>query len=176
MSRLLHALWPFLALLTFLFPSAAVKADSLSELGGKPFGNPSHITTMPAGWIEKPIVYANSAQGNEIVVTLDQHLYHTLLPIIQRYAEQQGLKIEVSEGICSISIGKLARKEVDIGGFCCPPGKTDSLLGLTIVYTVVRKHDGYIQVESRAGSGTTVFLYLPAADQEDSLIRGKAAM
>jgi signal transduction histidine kinase len=46
-------------------------------------------------------------------------------------------------------------------------------LGLTIVYSVVRKHDGYIQVESRAESGTTVFLYLPAADQEDSLIRGK---
>lgn len=46
-------------------------------------------------------------------------------------------------------------------------------LGLTIVCSVVRKHDGYIQVESRAESGTTVFLYLPAADQEDSLIRGK---
>lgn len=66
--RPLHALWPFLALLTFLFPSAAVKADSLSELGGKPFGNPSHIATMPANWVERPIVYAPSAQGNDLVV------------------------------------------------------------------------------------------------------------
>jgi two-component system, cell cycle sensor histidine kinase and response regulator CckA len=35
-------------------------------------------------------------------------------------------------------------------------------LGLTICYSIIRKHDGYIQVESKHGSGTSVIIYLPA--------------
>ena len=33
-------------------------------------------------------------------------------------------------GPCGISRGLLFRKTVDIGGFCCPPGRTDRLPGL----------------------------------------------
>ncbi len=35
-------------------------------------------------------------------------------------------------------------------------------LGLTSTHSIVRKHDGYISIESQAGMGTTVSLYLPA--------------
>jgi len=35
-------------------------------------------------------------------------------------------------------------------------------LGLTTAYNIIKKHDGYIHVESKPGAGTTVFLYLPA--------------
>ncbi len=35
-------------------------------------------------------------------------------------------------------------------------------LGLTTAYNIMKKHDGYIHVESKAKSGTIVFLYLPA--------------
>jgi PAS domain S-box-containing protein len=36
-------------------------------------------------------------------------------------------------------------------------------LGLTITHSIVAKHDGYIQLESKCGAGTTVVIYLPAA-------------
>lgn len=35
-------------------------------------------------------------------------------------------------------------------------------LGLTLCYSIVRRHDGYITVDSREGKGTTVTFYLPA--------------
>jgi len=35
-------------------------------------------------------------------------------------------------------------------------------LGLTICYSIIKKHEGHIAVESREGIGTTVTLYLPA--------------
>jgi len=38
-------------------------------------------------------------------------------------------------------------------------------LGLTIAYSIVKKHDGYIQVESEQNKGTTVFIYLPASNK-----------
>ena len=36
-------------------------------------------------------------------------------------------------------------------------------LGLTICYSIIRKHDGHIQVASEPGQGTTVTVYLPSA-------------
>jgi PAS domain S-box-containing protein len=38
-------------------------------------------------------------------------------------------------------------------------------LGLAIVYSIIKKHDGYIHVESESGVGTTFSLYLPASDE-----------
>ncbi len=37
-------------------------------------------------------------------------------------------------------------------------------LGLTTSYSIIRKHGGFIGVESKVGIGTTVKVYLPAAD------------
>jgi CheY-like chemotaxis protein len=42
-------------------------------------------------------------------------------------------------------------------------------LGLTVVYAVLRNHGGYVVVRSKANSGTTVSLYLPAL--QDDLAR-----
>jgi PAS domain S-box-containing protein len=36
-------------------------------------------------------------------------------------------------------------------------------MGLTVAYTVIKNHGGYITVESEIGVGTTISLYLPAA-------------
>jgi signal transduction histidine kinase len=35
-------------------------------------------------------------------------------------------------------------------------------LGLTLCYSIIKKHDGHIAVESEIGTGTTFTLYLPA--------------
>lgn len=39
-------------------------------------------------------------------------------------------------------------------------------LGLTVCYAIIKKHDGFITVESEPGSGSTFFVYLPASPQE----------
>ena len=39
-------------------------------------------------------------------------------------------------------------------------------LGLAITYSVIKKHDGYITVESEMGVGTTFYIYLPASQKE----------
>ncbi len=43
--------------------------------------------------------------------------------------------------------------------------KKGSGLGLAIVYSIIKKHRGYIDLESRFGQGTTFFVYLPASDE-----------
>jgi two-component system, cell cycle sensor histidine kinase and response regulator CckA len=39
-------------------------------------------------------------------------------------------------------------------------------LGLSISYSIIKKHDGYVSVESAVGEGTTVHIYLPASTPE----------
>jgi ABC-type phosphate transport system substrate-binding protein len=97
---------------------------------GPPFTDPSRTQQMPPGWEEQPIRYSPEAGQVDITVTLDQHLYPALLDVIRKYASDTGLKVAVSEGTCGITAGKLARKTVDVGGYCCPPGQTDRLPGL----------------------------------------------
>jgi len=38
-------------------------------------------------------------------------------------------------------------------------------LGLATAYSVIKKHEGYIMVESKLGEGTTFYIYLPASKQ-----------
>jgi hypothetical protein len=51
--------------------------------------------------------------------------------------------------------------------------------GLSTSYSIIKNHNGHISVESRSGTGTTFYIYLPASPtgflmkkQEDRLITG----
>jgi ABC-type phosphate transport system substrate-binding protein len=115
-----------------LLPAISVHAEhiNLNGLAGPPFINPSQVMDMPDDWINQPIKYDPSAGEADVVVTLDQHLYPALLPLIQKYEKEYKMKIIVNEGTCGISAGLLSRKAADISGYCCPPGLTDRLPGL----------------------------------------------
>ncbi len=41
-------------------------------------------------------------------------------------------------------------------------------LGLAVVYSIIKNHEGYITVESEVGVGTTFYIYLPASQKEIS--------
>lgn len=38
-------------------------------------------------------------------------------------------------------------------------------LGLTTAYAIIKRHDGYITLESKIGEGTVFYIYLPASDE-----------
>jgi CheY-like chemotaxis protein len=39
-------------------------------------------------------------------------------------------------------------------------------LGLSVAYSIIKNHDGYITVKSRPGKGTTFYIYLPASQDK----------
>lgn len=119
--------WLLLGVMLVIWSNAS--ADS--HMRGPAFSEHTHVETMPETWQQQPIRYAKLPADTDLAITLDQHLYPALLPLIKQYARQHELRVAVEEGTCGISAGALLEKGVDIGGFCCPAGETDRLPGLT---------------------------------------------
>ncbi len=126
-SRFGHRLTQLGTGLLALCFAAVAQAMEPSVLFGPPFSDPSHVESMPEDWQQKPL---QRPAGFDLAITLDQHLYPALLPLIDDYAAQHHLSIAVQEGTCGISAGALMDRKADIAGFCCPAGSTDRLPGL----------------------------------------------
>jgi hypothetical protein len=114
------------------FMAALAPAASLAshEPGVKAFDHTAQKVPKPPEWTEKPIAYEKWAQKADLAVTLDQHLYAVMLPLVQEFARENNIFIAVKEGTCGISAGMLETKSVDLAGFCCPAGRGDRLPGL----------------------------------------------
>jgi phosphate transport system substrate-binding protein len=94
------------------------------------FSDPNYRFPKSQDWIDTPLSYKVWAKNADMAITLDQHLYPALLPIIKSFAKQNNIDIAVKEGTCGISAGLLKQKGVDIAGFCCPPALNDRLPNL----------------------------------------------
>ncbi|MBI4826424.1 MAG: hypothetical protein HY807_08385 [Nitrospirae bacterium] len=114
----------------FFVGEAAWPHDALKDARGQTFTDPSKTFPMPDKWIKQPIKYDKENKGADIVIMMDQDIYHTLLPAVQKYAKEKNLKINMIEGTCGIAAGMLSKKTTDMGGFCCPAGAEDRLPGL----------------------------------------------
>jgi len=85
------------------------------------------IKMHKADWDIKSISYSNKYKNADLSISLDQQQYPYLQPLIEQFSLQRNKVIAISDGTCGVSAGKLRRKEIDVGGFCCPPGKLDRL-------------------------------------------------
>jgi hypothetical protein len=59
--------------------------------------------------------------------------------------------------------------------FTTKPKGRGTGLGLSIVHTIVRRHDGAIELQSQPGQGTTVTCFFPALAPEEELAVGREA-
>jgi len=133
-------------------------------------------------------IYGDKAQLTQVM----QNLFLNAAAAIEALLDPQGGKISVrAENTAvedakdgeKISIllkkGKYVKILVEDNGTGIPPGNIEKIfdpyfstrdktnqkgtgLGLTLCYSIIKKHDGHIAVESEIGTGTTFTLYLPA--------------
>ena len=95
------------------------------------FSNPELIAPVESGWEQKQVKYDSRYKDADLVVSLGQQTHPLLQNLMADYATKHKLKIVLLHGTCGINSGRLLRKKVDIGAFCCPPGKNDRLPGMT---------------------------------------------
>ncbi|MDH5396259.1 MAG: substrate-binding domain-containing protein [Gammaproteobacteria bacterium] len=94
------------------------------------FSNPEQLSEVPEDWHNRPFKYDDVDKDADLVLALGQQSYPVFHKLIHQYAAENKLKIIVKPGTCGITSGRLLKKAVDIGAFCCPPGKSDRLPGL----------------------------------------------
>lgn len=92
-------------------------------------------------------------------VTVDEEMYIPGLPI----TPGQYVKISVQDEGCGIMGEHLPLIFDPYYSTKAGDSRKGMGLGLTTAYSIVKNHQGYIQVTSRAGEGTRVEVYLPAA-------------
>jgi phosphate transport system substrate-binding protein len=94
------------------------------------FGDPDYVVKMDPEWQSKPIKHDKSVGEADMVISLGQQTYPVLHQFVEEFAVRKNTRIVVQQGTCGVSAKKLAKKEIEIGAFCCPPGNTDRLPGL----------------------------------------------
>lgn len=109
---------------------AADSQSSTNLLKGKAFTNPADIIEMSAAWQSKPITYQDWGKDAVVTINADQQFYPLILPMVERYAKENNVVVKSKEGTCGTAAKDLSDKVIDIGGFCCPPAKSDRLSGL----------------------------------------------
>jgi len=100
------------------------------DLRGTAFSNPAQLANVPADWKAQPVRYDTGHQDADLVVSLGQQTHPIFEKLLPEYAARHKIKIAVTQGTCGITAGRLLRKSVDVGAFCCPPGRSDRLPGL----------------------------------------------
>lgn len=110
--------------------ASVIHADDRHHSQALTFSDPDVLTPVPDGWESKPIEYLKRHKGSDLVVALGQQSYPLFSELIQEYARTNNMKIAVEQGTCGITSGRLLKKKVDVGAFCCPPGKNDRFPGV----------------------------------------------
>ena len=55
-------------------------------------------------------------------------------------------------------------------------GRSGTGLGMTIIWATIKDHDGYLDISSQEGQGTTLTIYLPATEERVGLEKGRSVL
>lgn len=120
----------FLILSCFLSHSINAVEKDTEMLQGTTFHDHHYVKEKKQDWIDKKVTYDKKYQNADLVLSLGQQTYPALHKLVQKIADDKGIKVVIQQGSCGKTSKKLSRKSVDIGAYCCPPMKKDRLPGL----------------------------------------------
>jgi PAS domain S-box-containing protein len=132
---------------------------------------------------DTPEVLADATQIHQLLVNLFTNACQAMAgrsgKIVVRLSENT-LSAAATRGMPGIQPGRFAHLSVSDSGIGIDPAIRDRIfdpffstkrasegtgLGLAVVNGIVQAHEGFIDVESRPGEGTTFHVYLPAAQE-----------
>ncbi len=162
------------------------RATNLNELiksSSSMFGRTRKEITIRTGLHDSPVIaevdsqqleqvllnmYVNSWQampnGGELFIetsleTIDETLY-------EHYKMPAGNYAKISITDTGIGMDETVRRQIFDPFFTTKDKERGTGLGLASAYGIIKNHDGFINVYSEAGHGTTFTVYLPQSDKQ----------
>ncbi len=103
------------------------------------------------------------SQSGELSVLVERfepkHLPHSRIP---EMPERPYIRLRVRD--TGVGMDSRTRSRIFDPFYTTKPKDKGTGLGLTMVYNIMKQHDGFIDIQSRVSQGTTIDLYIPADD------------
>jgi len=116
--------------LLLMLTSAVWASDHPHSPNPPGFSDPDVLAPVPDDFSSRPLKHDPEHHDADLVLALGQQTHPIFKDLIPEYARQHNLNIVVKHGTCGITAGRLRKKSVNIGAYCCPPGHHDRLPGL----------------------------------------------
>lgn len=111
-------------------------------------------------------INAADAMGGSGDLTLStRNVTHTDIKS-KLYKPKSGKYVRLSISDKGVGMDKQTQQRIFDPFFTTKRTGSGTGLGLASVYGIVKSHEGYINVESKQGGGTTFYIYLPAANRK----------
>jgi ABC-type phosphate transport system substrate-binding protein len=119
-------------LVIFSFLSIVKNTNANNSLAAEAFDYTHNKVDMPVDWQQQPVIHSDVIKNADLVISLGQQTYPALKSFVQTYATKNKIKIVIQQGTCGVTAGKLRKKLIDIGAYCCPVAVSDRLPSLEI--------------------------------------------
>lgn len=104
----------------------------------------------------------NAVQAMPLGGFLEIAFENVVLPVESKYNPGRYVKLSVRDSGCGIPVDIISK----IFDPFFTTKKVGNGLGLSTSYSIIKRHNGYIEVESILGIGTIFYIYLPASTAE----------
>ncbi|MEJ2756974.1 MAG: GAF domain-containing protein, partial [Anaerolineales bacterium] len=133
----------------------------------------SNIKVRMALWDDIPLIRADRNQMQQVLLNLVHNAIYAMPDggelVLQSSLEERNnslwLVIEVADN--GVGIAEENISQIFEPFFTTKPSGEGTGLGLSVSYSIVSEHGGYIEVESKVNEGAVFKIWLPANDQDE---------